>query len=65
MSSSFGMDTNCMTLTRFFLKEQRRHPDASGELTQLLNSILCAVKAIQSAVRKAGIAKLYGKLLEI
>ncbi len=54
-----------MTLTRFFLKEQRRHPDASGELTQLLNSILCAVKAIQSAVRKAGIAKLYGKLLEI
>lgn len=54
------MNTNCMTLTRFFLQEQRRHQDATGELTQLLNSIVTAVKAIQSAVRKAGIAKLFG-----
>lgn len=56
----FGMNTNCMTLTRFFLEEQRKHQEATGELTQLLNSILTAVKAIQSAVRKAGIAKLFG-----
>lgn len=56
----FGINTNCYTLTRFFLHEQRRHPDATGELTQLLNAILTAVKAIQSAVRKAGISKLYG-----
>lgn len=54
------MDTNCLTLTRFFLDEQKKHQDATGELTNLLNSILTAVKAIQSAVRKAGIAKLYG-----
>lgn len=54
------MNTNCMTLTRFVLKEQRKHPDASGELTQLINGIIVAVKAIQSAVRKAGIAKLFG-----
>jgi fructose-1,6-bisphosphatase I len=56
----FGINTNCYTLTRFFLHEQRKHPDATGELTQLLNAILTAVKAIQSAVRKAGISKLYG-----
>jgi fructose-1,6-bisphosphatase I len=49
-----------MTITRFFLEQQRSHPGASGELTQLFNSILVAVKAIQSAVRRAGIAKLYG-----
>jgi len=55
-----GMDTNCMTLTRFVLAEQRKCPEATGDLTQLVNSISTAVKAISSAVRKAGIAKLYG-----
>lgn len=35
-------------------------PHATGDLTQLLVSIQTAVKAISSAVRKAGIAKLYG-----
>jgi fructose-1,6-bisphosphatase I len=47
-----------MTLTRFVLAEQRRVPTATGDLTQLLNSIQTAVKAVSSAVRKAGIAKL-------
>jgi fructose-1,6-bisphosphatase I len=47
-----------MTLTRFVLAEQRRVPAATGDLTQLLNSIQTAVKAVSSAVRKAGIAKL-------
>lgn len=49
-----------MTLSRFVLAEQRNFPGATGDLTQLMNSILSAVKAISSAVRKAGIAKLYG-----
>ncbi len=53
------MDTNFMTLTRFFLLSQHKH-NATGELTQLLNAITTAVKAIESAVRKAGIAKLHG-----
>lgn len=56
----YGLNTNCMTVTRFFLEQQRKHKEATGELTQCLNSIVTAVKAIQSAVRKAGIAKLYG-----
>ena len=56
----YGINTNCLTLTRFFLQEQKKHQRATGELTQLLNSVLTAVKAIQSSVRKAGIAKLYG-----
>ena len=49
-----------MTLTRFFLNEQRKYKDSTGELTQLLNAIQTACKAIQSTVRRAGIAKLYG-----
>lgn len=53
-----AFDTNSMTLTRWLLAQQRKVPQATGDLTQLLNSIQTAVKAIQSAVRKAGIAKL-------
>ncbi|PZC85199.1 fructose-1,6-bisphosphatase 1 [Helicoverpa zea] len=55
-----AFDVNAMTLTRWVLHQQRTAPSATGDLTQLLNSIQTAVKAIQSAVRKAGIAKLHG-----
>lgn len=58
MSNQHVMDSDCMTLTRFVLAEQKKVPSATGELTQLLNSIQTAVKAISSAVRKAGIANL-------
>ena len=58
--SSEPIDTNCMTMTRFFLAEQRKYPSAAGDLTQLLASIQSAVKAISAAVRRAGIAKLFG-----
>lgn len=54
------MGTNCMTLTRFIISEQMKYPKASGEMTQLMNGIQTAVKAISTAVRKVGIAELYG-----
>ena len=53
------IDTNCMTLTRFVLAEQRRF-GGSGDLSQLLTSIQSAVKAISAAVRRAGISQLFG-----
>lgn len=52
-------DSNAMTLTRFVLAEQRKFKDATGDLSQLLNCIQTAIKAVASAVRKAGIAQLY------
>lgn len=52
------IDTNCMTLTRYILKEQKKHPHATGELTMLVMAIQTAVKSISNAVRKAGIASL-------
>jgi len=58
--SGMPIDTNGMNLTRFVIAEQRKVPNATGELTQLLVAIQSAVKAISSAVRKAGIAKLFG-----
>lgn len=55
-----AFDSNCMTLTRFVLQEQKKYKHATGDLSQLLNCIQTAIKAISSAVRKAGIAKLQG-----
>jgi len=49
-----------MTITRFVLAEQRKFPEAHGDLSQLLTSIQSAVKAISAAVRRAGIAQLFG-----
>jgi fructose-1,6-bisphosphatase I len=42
------------------MTEQRKYPQATGELTQLLNALLTAIKAVSSAVRRAGLANLYG-----
>lgn len=39
-----AFDTNCMTLTRFVLQEQKKYKDATGDLSQLLNCIQTAVK---------------------
>ncbi|XP_042238819.1 fructose-1,6-bisphosphatase 1-like isoform X2 [Homarus americanus] len=59
-TQSSQIDTNCMTLTRFTLHEQQKHPEATGDFSSLLMSIQTAVKSISNAVRKAGIASLYG-----
>lgn len=59
MASITGdIDVDSMTLTRFVLNEQRRIEGATGSLTLLLNSLLTAIKAISTAVRKAGFSKL-------
>ncbi|XP_067886174.1 fructose-1,6-bisphosphatase 1-like [Heterodontus francisci] len=59
MSDQAPFDTNLVTVTRFMLEEGRK-AKGTGELNQLLSSLYTAVKAISSAVRKAGIANLYG-----
>ncbi|XP_038660736.1 fructose-1,6-bisphosphatase 1-like [Scyliorhinus canicula] len=59
MSDQSTFDTNLVTVTRFMLEEGRK-AKGTGELNQLLSSLYTAVKAISSAVRKAGIANLYG-----
>ncbi|XP_060927494.1 fructose-1,6-bisphosphatase 1-like [Limanda limanda] len=59
MSDRGTFDTNVVTMTRFVMEEGRK-AKATGELTTLLTAVGTAVKAISSAVRKAGIAHLYG-----
>ncbi len=53
--------SDTMTLTRFVLNEQRKVQGATGSLTLLLNSLLTAIKAISTAVRKAGFANLWAQ----
>ena len=45
-------NTDLMTITRFVLNEQGRHPEARGDLTILLNNIVLGCKFVCSAVRK-------------
>ncbi|XP_071759727.1 fructose-1,6-bisphosphatase 1a [Centroberyx gerrardi] len=59
MSEQGPIDTNVITVTRFVLEEGRK-AKGTGELTTLLNSLCTAIKAISTAVRKAGIAHLFG-----
>ena len=49
----YGIETDAMTLQRFVMHEQRKFPDPTGNLSNLLTSLLTAVRAISSAVRKA------------
>lgn len=53
-----GLDS--VTLTRFVLQGQRKHREASGDLTLLLAAVQLACKVTETCVRRAGIAKLYG-----
>lgn len=53
-----GLDS--VTLTRFVLQAQRKHHEASGDLTLLLAAVQLACKVTETCVRRAGIAKLYG-----
>uniref|UniRef100_A0A5F9DAG8 Fructose-1,6-bisphosphatase isozyme 2 n=1 Tax=Oryctolagus cuniculus TaxID=9986 RepID=A0A5F9DAG8_RABIT len=59
MADRSPFETDMLTLTRYVM-EKGRQAKGTGELTQLLNSMLTAIKAISSAVRKAGLAHLYG-----
>lgn len=58
MSDQSAFDTDVWTLTRFVIETGRQAKGATGELTQLINAMLTAIKAISSAVRKAGLAHL-------
>ncbi|CAH9113157.1 unnamed protein product [Cuscuta epithymum] len=52
--------TDLMTITRFVLNEQSKHPGSRGDFTILLSHILLGCKFVCSAVNKAGLAKLIG-----
>ncbi|OMJ72461.1 hypothetical protein SteCoe_29090 [Stentor coeruleus] len=55
-----SIESNPITLARAIMSDQRRHPEAKGDLTMILSSLMLACKFVSNAVRKAGIASLIG-----
>ena len=55
------MDTSAfMTLGRHILEGERRHPEATGELSALLSDLSLAAKIISLEVNKAGLVDILG-----
>jgi len=50
-----------MTLDEFTIRETRRFPQATGELSSLLRDIGLACKMVNKQVRKAGLVDILGK----
>ncbi len=49
-----------VTLTRHVYEEQRLHPEATGELSGILNQIALAAKIVSREVTKAGLVEILG-----
>jgi fructose-1,6-bisphosphatase I len=50
-----------MTLTKFLLEEERRHPGATGNFTGLFSDLVVAAKVISSKVNRAGLINILGE----
>ena len=50
-----------ITVSRQIMDSQRSHPEATGELTSLLNDLILAGKIISSEVNMAGLAEILGQ----
>lgn len=53
-------DSHVVTISRFLIDEERRHPEATGNFTSLLHDIALAAKLIGREVNKAGLVDILG-----
>lgn len=53
------------TVQQYVLDEERLHPEATGDFTQLLTSLIVAAKIISREVNKAGLVKILGETGDI
>ena len=54
------MNSHVVTISRFLIDEERRHPEATGNFTSLLHDIALAAKLIGREVNKAGLVDIHG-----
>ena len=52
--------TSVVTIDRFIVEQERRHPEATGELSGILYDLALAAKMIANKVRMAGLADILG-----
>lgn len=53
-------ETSVITIERFIIEQERRYPEATGELSNLLYDIALGAKIIAATVRRAGILHVFG-----
>ena len=49
-----------ITIERFIMEQERLHPEATGELSNLLYDLCLAAKIISRQVRRAGLSDILG-----
>ncbi len=49
------------TIEAFILEQERKHPEATGELTNLLYDIALGTKVVAAAIRRAGLMDILGR----
>ena len=49
-----------VTIERFILEQERRFPEATGELSNLLYDFALAAKIVSAAIRRAGLVDILG-----
>ncbi len=52
--------TSVVTIERFIIEQERLHPEASGDLSNILYDLALAAKMITNKVRNAGLADILG-----
>ncbi len=52
--------TSVVTIERFIIEQERQHPDASGDLSNILYDLALAAKMITNKVRSAGLVDILG-----
>lgn len=55
-----ALQSHVVTISRFLVDEERKHPDATGAFTNLLSDIALAAKVIGREVNKAGLVDIFG-----
>src|SRR5438132_5525629 len=58
--ASVHTSTSVVTIERFIMEQERLHPEATGELSNLLYDLCLAAKIISRHVRRAGLTDLLG-----
>ncbi len=54
-------ESHVVTISRFLVDQERRHPEATGKFTSLLSDIALAAKVIGREVNKAGLVDILGQ----
>src|SRR6266852_2938162 len=59
-ASVLNTSTSVITIERFIMQQERLHPEATGELSNLLYDLCLAAKIISRHVRRAGLTDILG-----